>query len=895
MLLSAERRSARRAEIESSSDLRRLAGHLLSRLSPILGDDLYFPEQQALLSRDGGVCPEDGSRLAFDPLSPSRHSCPMCNGMFEGDRHHRAWVWRYHIWLSERAIHLALLGNLRHDESLLKRAGEILEGYAARYRDYPNADNVLGPARLFFSTYLESIWLSQLVFAALLVRSAERNDQFATADWSEFDRMVDESADLIGSFNEGWSNRQVWNNVALVGAGLWLSLSSILSSALHGSCGLLSQLVSCVSDEGLWREGENYHFFALRGFLFASEMLREHGVDLYGADAPAGRLNDMLVAPLNTALPDLTVPARGDSPYGVSLLQPRFAELWEVGWARTGDARLESVLTDLYASDVAVGEDPGLSEMSEQEQNRPAQRLCRDRLGWKALWCMRPTAPNASRDLWQQGATLMPDSGLAVLRTGAGRYVSIECGGRPGGHGHPDLLHLTLFWNRPILADFGTGSYVSESLFWYRSTLAHNAPGVSGLGQLSRDATCVAFEAEGEWAWCRSVADGLLGEASQVTRTVVVGLSYVLDQVEVTAPDDVVTDLPLHFLSDPGRLPGSRRPVADRSVSSTLARNNIFVEPRPGEKLLLSEGPGPPDIWLGDGSSLRFLIRRAGGSGVWRQIWLVGDEPPTRIETSSEAVSVVYDDGSVDRILIRDRECRITDRHGRLQVLRGSRERRRPLSRPRPTRRGITCPMLSRVPVVHEWPNVVPGTAVVELGESQYRRSEIEWGAAGEFRARVAVFACADELCFAADVVKSQPYFRSSGDPDPALDNEDPDIHSDGLQCYVDSGGWTGYLAVPEGDSKAVRVKAVGGAEVGSEGVVGDWEPNDAGYRVLVRIKMPRPLRAGDRIPVNLIVNEMYPWRGRRAGQLALSGGGGWVYLRGDRESPDAAVIAEVS
>ena len=46
---------------------------------------------------------------------------------------------------------------------------------------------------------------------------------------------------------------------------------------------------------------------------------------------------------------------------------------------------------------------------------------------------------------------------------------------------------------------------------------------------------------------------------------------------------------------------------------------------------------------------------------------------------------------------------------------------------------------------------------------------------------------------------------------------------------------------------------------------------------------------------MNMVINEMYPWRERRAGQLVLSGGGGWVYLRGDRERPDRAIVAEVS
>ena len=40
------------------------------------------------------------------------------------------------------------------------------------YADFPNRDNVLGPSRLFFSTYLESIWLTNYLGAAWLLREA---------------------------------------------------------------------------------------------------------------------------------------------------------------------------------------------------------------------------------------------------------------------------------------------------------------------------------------------------------------------------------------------------------------------------------------------------------------------------------------------------------------------------------------------------------------------------------------------------------------------------------------------------------------------------------------------------------------------------------------------------
>ena len=158
----------RRREVQRSATLQALAERLERLLAPLLDDEVFFPRHKALLSRDGGVCEIDGSRLLFDALNPDRHACPRCGQEYSGRRHHRAWVWRYHIWLSERAVHLALLGMLNDNPRLSERSLAILDGYAARYRQYPNADNVLGPTRLFFSTYLESIWLAQLVVAALL-------------------------------------------------------------------------------------------------------------------------------------------------------------------------------------------------------------------------------------------------------------------------------------------------------------------------------------------------------------------------------------------------------------------------------------------------------------------------------------------------------------------------------------------------------------------------------------------------------------------------------------------------------------------------------------------------------------------------------------------------------
>jgi hypothetical protein len=923
MLLKPDDVAGRRATVVEWPALGRLAEYLGRYLDPMLAAPLYLPDQKALLSRDGGVCVEDGSRLVFDPLSPDLHTCPRCGREFRGERHHRAWIWRYHLWLSERAIHLALLAGLGGAAALQDRAVEIVTGYAELYPRVPNRDNVLGPTRLFFSTYLESVWLLQLLIAASQLEALGRGEARAALE-----PVARESAGLIASFDEAWSNRQVWNNAALIAAGYWLDDAGLVERGLDGPHGIRVQLGHAVTRDGLWFEGENYHFFALRGFLLAAELLRAADIDLYAEPDVGQRLAALFTAPLDTVLPDLTLPARGDSPYGVSLLQPRFAELWEIGRVRTGDPRIAALLSDMYGRRLPPGPEIGFVEIAEQELNRPAARVSRETLGWKALLWMDPDPPGEASASWQRASTLLEDAGVAVLRTGEGRYVSMECGGRPGGHGHPDLLHLSVFADQPLLADFGTGSYVSPSLHWYRSTLAHNAPGVAGAGQLARAGRCEAFDHDGEWAWCRAAARGVFGPGTAARRTVVCGRDYLVDMVDIEAPGDVVVDLPLHPLaglepprdaklldvtaaSGPtkesgggttaARIPLTKveaflRPVKGFTVKAGNDALRLVLLPRRDEGLLLATAAGPPTLEFADGGPLRFLVRRARGAGRWTQVLGLTPGSVREAIVAGDEVVVRLADGSKERLQLSEQEVRIAGRTGRTTVLGGHRRRHpKPAPRREAGQATITCPLLDRLPSPGEWPRAVPRDAIITLGESHYRRSEEPYGKAGPFEAKVAVFAVGSRVCFAADVTKPELCFRASDAPDPALDNEIGDIHSDGLQCYVGRDGWAGYVVVPEAESEGVRTRGVVGTAAHASRCSATWTATERGYAIVIAVDTGRPLAPGDAIPVNLVINEMYPARERRAGQLVLSGQAGWVYLRGDREWPSTATVAEVS
>ncbi len=152
---------------------------------------------------------------------------------------------------------------------------------------------------------------------------------------------------------------------------------------------------------------------------------------------------------------------------------------------------------------------------------------------------MLPSLPEGT-GAWSPGSVFFEGQGLAILRHG-NRYASLECGAHGGGHGHPDRLNLVLhadgeYW----LPDLGTGSYVARDLFWYRSTLAHNAPRLDGVSQRPGDALCDNFDQQGEWGWAR-------GRFGDLTRTLVSGPNYLLDILDLSSASDQLLELPLHL------------------------------------------------------------------------------------------------------------------------------------------------------------------------------------------------------------------------------------------------------------------------------------------------------------------------------------------------------------
>jgi heparinase II/III-like protein/cellulose/xylan binding protein with CBM9 domain len=904
--------AARRQIIAGSADLQALFAHLRERARPVIERPPLIPEHKALLSADGGVCPDDGTPLAFDPWSPAVHRCSRCGKTWTGDRHDRSWARYQHLWLAERAAHLAALAALGGPDDVAagERAQELLSAYAERYWRYPNRDNVLGPSRLFFSTYLESLWIGNYLAAAMLLKAADRLDD-ATA--RAVSQVADEAATLIGDYDERFSNRQTWNNAALAAIAVWFEDEDLAQRAIEGDTGLVAHLLRGFGRDGMWYEGENYHLFALRGLLTGAGWARLAGVDCFGDARLADRVTAALRAPALSALPDFTFPARKDSRFAISLAQPTYLELWEIGLAKLGggdDGRGREDLAHWLAALYQVP--PPQPELFESYLHDAAHapRTTHDARRGLSWWSLLEMAPKLSgdADAWRPGSVLLETQGLAVLR-GERRYVGLECGLYGGGHGHPDRLHVTLHADAVHwLPDPGTGSYVSHDLFWYRSTLAHNAPRLDGASQAPGDAVCEMFDVQDDWAWVRGRYGGL-------TRTVVSGPAYLVDIVELTGREEHSLEVPWHFASrgDP-RTPG-------RWVDATLedefvSRVERFVPDGEGPivfqlttesreltahlafdgELLRAEGPGVP----GTGTRAPFCVARGRGRNL-RFVTVL--EPHTgaprvrAVRATGETVEVETA-GGIERHRFTGAAWEI-EGAGVTRSLRGPRETAPPfeplLELEGPTRAAGAALRVSAAPPLDGTLTGFDLSEPLHLAlEDQYRRSEDAYPGPDELSA--VAYTAWDEtaLYLAVDVTKPDLCLRA-GDASPlGLDNEPDDIHSDGLQVYLagEQGAGTpygGYLIVPHKDGRGVRAAATtDSADGDAGGVGGGWQRTEQGYRVTVKVPWPADARPhiGGRVAFDLIINEMLPGRMRRAGQLVWSGGNGWVWLRGDRQDP---------
>lgn len=1011
--------SERRTATARGAGLHELASGLAAELEPLKNSELPIPPNKARLTRAGGRCPVHGILLDFSPWKPHEHFCPLCSRSYTGREHDDWWAMSAQLWTVERAVHAALLFRLWGNEDHALLAERILRELALRYDHWPNRDNVLGPSRPFFSTYLESIWLLNACHALALLEAAGRS--------TESDRvrelLLEPSSQLIAGFPEGFSNRQVWNEVAVLSALTLLGRESETESRLRGRHSLYRLLDGGLKDDGSWYEGENYHLFAHRGLWYGVEWLRATGRDI-DSDLKA-RFDRGFYAPFAGLLPDDTLPSRRDSRYRVSIHQWRLAEYCELGLAAKHDPQLAAVLARIYSNRggeavSAIQHSRALST-ADVERDDPPGHVTRAGLSWRALLM----APEHALPVGAGGmsSVCQPQQGLAVIRRKKGAvYAALEGGESAGGHGHPDALSLTLqIGNTRLLDDPGTGSYTDPLLHWYRSTLAHHAPLVDGRSQESAPVELLAFEDLGAFGWIRKRSRGAAAGVV-LTRTVVVADGYLVDMLEWESDHSITLTLPVaaqvscpdvvmwkpvlrtgaggledgfDYARDTemaigtgaagqsavdGGLDSARFEraehlrVADAEAQESCAVRAWYTASRPLH-LVRAMVPSPPLVaadlvsagagvgagpgvsrrvdsnadWLKARSfSTRHWIEVTGSSGRVLGVWAWQDDLGVMLSAGEQAqgVASIADAVGLVRVITADgtsvRHKPVRDAW-RLELEVGTasssielRPLPRPLAHP-PSR--LLPDQLPRLP--ERKPGVVSETdagAVLavhrlsgelsfKLGKESYRQTEEPWGSSsGQVPRAVVVLRRSESsliLRVSADLLNGTDSpglaWGSGSDhvmPENALDNERSDTNVTGLQWYltVDGRSWVAAgLEVPlvgkDGASGLRRTALGGGSERDKAADSGEsrslrpdcvWQRTRAGWEMqlswrLASLAAYRPdSHKSLRLGLQVVANQAELGRERRKGQLALANGGGFAYLRGDRELPEAVVWLEL-
>ncbi|MEO8879353.1 MAG: heparinase II/III family protein [Gemmatimonadaceae bacterium] len=871
--------------------LRPLADSLRADMDRVLHEAPAISGQKAMLSRDGGRCPHDGASLEFNPYSPHAHRCPVCGELQTREHDHRWWLMFAQLWRAERAVHAAALHALRGEPILAAFARATLDEYADRYSRYPLDDNVLGPSRPFFSTYLESIWLLQLCIAADLLDAAgageSSTDHFRA-------RVAAPSAALIRTYDEGESNRQLWNNAALIAAGGTLGDSALVAHAMHSSSGLIASLGTGLLADGSWYEGENYHLFSHRGLWYGVTMAEAAGHEL--PPELLARFQAAFSTPFLTAFPDLGFPARRDSQYGASLRQWRTAESCELGLARADDARLTSALAALYADDIPHLDTGRWRSAAEAERNEPASALTRADLGWRSLLFARETLPPLERA--NMASALLEGQGIAVFRRDEGKaYAALDYGHHGGGHGHPDRLNLLLAYGpHRILDDMGTGSYVDRSLHWYRSTLAHNAPLVNGRSQPQTSGSLMVYDERDGLGWIDACADISNAPEVQAQRAVVVSDSVCIDDLRWVSFEEVRrVELPIHTrgridLSGPwtetildggdGLEDGFSFVHDARSANAGANQIVRLLDEDSGEVIawvtatresewFTAMAPGAPGA-----PEQRFAVVRMRGSyGRMRTVWNFAG---AIADVTFHANSVITRDRAGDAT-----EFEFTQKGMRVTSTRNGNSATTILDGLPEAEFGALDDDSSLTPPPSP-PFPLPFSR--ELAESDYRMSEYSWSVAGKPSAHVEIDADDADVEIRVDVHKTPLFFRDEDAPDPALDNEIPDINSDGVQLHLWCDGWrepASWLVIPSRDFSHTRIHRLSGG-ANAPTLTADSRETIGGYEV--RLAIPRdaltPIAS-----IDVLINDMISTRQRRRGQLVLSGARGErIYLRGDRQ-----------
>lgn len=407
------------------------------------------------------VC-SDGTRLILPETlkhcgaipSHQQYVCPACGREYSGQKYDRAVRALQHGSLMRGARDLSVVGAMEQNPNYWKKAGEILVKYADAY---PGRHTDLKTGGILNHTLDEAVNFIYLAQAYDMIADkgilSENEKEHIRQD------LLWECAEgLIETFYMNGGNWRSWHLSSVGVIGFATRHQRYVDFAIKQ---FKEQISHTLGEDGLWPESvHTYHFYPMRAFIHLAEAAGNCGIDLYNWKAgPHRSLKAMFTQPIYYAYPNLRLPAINDGwyqsflPLDVYTLGYARLDLPELGWAVKRARRLKTVAKTENPDGVPV---------------------------WRVLFKKPIEKPKKPAFSSRNFKTL----GVAVLRLGKPLEDEVMLTfdhGRFLAHGQHDVMGVTLFAGGRILAaDYGTPSYGSQILPYYKGTSSHNTMMIDG-------------------------------------------------------------------------------------------------------------------------------------------------------------------------------------------------------------------------------------------------------------------------------------------------------------------------------------------------------------------------------------------------------------------------------
>lgn len=413
----------------------------------------------------------DGARLAVPAnqefTTTGTYQCTACGKEWSGEKFDGGRRNYEHMWLKGAALDLALAGALEQNSAYTRKAAEILRKYADAY---PGRHTKPTEGGIFYQSLDESMFMIPLAQTYDLLYDS---GVLSPGDKAhiEKDLFWESAAGLVACGSK--TNWGSWHLSAVGVIGLATRHQGYID---HGVREFQRQMREELGDDGLWPESvHTYHFFPLQAFVAFAEAATNSGTDLWTWEARPGKgLRAMFTAPLNYMYPDMRLPAINDG--------------WFNSW----------LPLDIYEAAASRLGDPEIVWAARKRRNGSGSSAgtAIENLIWSLV-----ARRNGEREVTTPSLapTNFPVLGICTLRSGNGSgtdtMMTLDYG-RHLGHGQADQMGITLHsGGRLLAADYGTPSYGSPILPFYKGTSSHNTVMVDGADQRpARHHELLAFE-----------------------------------------------------------------------------------------------------------------------------------------------------------------------------------------------------------------------------------------------------------------------------------------------------------------------------------------------------------------------------------------------------------------